>query len=274
MKSFLRILVLLCCVQTSAQAQEDAWSYMSDELTQGEEIVPKCEDVREALLPPTASAEDNDPLEDINRAVFWFNQQLDFFFLDRVSEMYRGVVPQYGRERVGYALRNLSEPIVFANNLLQGEIDEAAETLARFLLNSTIGLAGIFDVSTDMGFEYKKEDFGLTLAAWGLEPGPYIVIPILGPSNVRDTFGRIGDYALDPINWWAYCDDLAVVSNGRTGAQIVDAKTDNLDLLEGLKQSSTDYYATIRTWYFERRKDLSRSGERISLESPNPYDDD
>ncbi len=275
MKFIIYTLLTISISLSSVYAQEDYLSYTDTDLHPGEQVKGSEVEIKEALLPPTQSAEDSDPFEPINRGVFWVNGVFDYFFLTRVSEMYRGVVPQYGRERVAYALRNMNEPIVFVNNVLQGEMDDAAETLARFLLNTTIGLAGIFDVSTDMGFGYKKEDFGLTLASWGLESGPYLVLPILGPSNFRDTVGRMGDYAFDPINWWAYLDEQALYSNGRTGAQILDAKTDNLDLLAELKQNSLDEYATIRAWYKERREDLMIDDvDRRSVDSPRPDDDD
>jgi phospholipid-binding lipoprotein MlaA len=221
------------------------------------------------------SEEINDPIEPVNRGIFWVNGVLDYFFIERISEMYRGVVPQYSRERVAYALRNLNEPVVFANNLLQGEIDDAAITMGRFVVNTTLGLAGIFDVATDLGLQYKKADFGLTLASWGFETGPYIVLPILGPSNLRDGFGRIGDYAFDPINWVFIAGDLVAVPNCRSGTSILDAKTDNLDLLAELRDNSLDEYATIRAWYTERRKDLMlKVEERRSSDSPRPDDDD
>ena len=255
-------------------AQEDAWSYTSDELHPGEQVHIDAQE-RAIDLNVARAPEDNDPIEGFNRGVFAVNDVLDRFLFDRMAAMYRGVIPEVIRERVGYVLRNLSEPIVFTNNLLQGELGDAGDTLSRFLINSTVGVAGIFDVSTDWGVDYKKEDFGLTLASWGAGPGPYIVLPILGPSNLRDSFGRIGDYAFDPINWWAYSEDKAVYSNARTGAQILDAKADNLDLLKDLRNNSIDYYATIRTWYHERRKDLRKgTEERTALDTPRPDNDD
>jgi phospholipid-binding lipoprotein MlaA len=275
MKFILTIFFLLSFALTPAFAQEDAWSYTSDDLHPGEEIHLKTQEMDE-ILHSTDAVEDNDPLEPMNRGIFWFNGMLDLIIIEPLSLMYREILPEFLRERVGYILRNLSEPIVFVNNILQGESDDAGDTLGRFLINSTLGIGGIFDVTTDWGIPYKREDFGLTLASWGFKSGPYLVLPILGPSNVRDTVGRVGDYAFDPVNWWAYLSDHPLYSNIRTAVQILDAKADNIELVQELEKNSVDYYATIRTWYHERRKDLmiKQKSERKALDTPRPDDDD
>lgn len=272
MKVFFTALFFISVMVSPARAQEDAWSYTEDDLHPGESI-PINEQEEEVALKPSEGVENNDPLESFNRGIFWFNDVIDSFFLERLSEMYKDVVPEFMRERVGYVLRNLNEPLVLANNILQGRAGDAENTVRRFLINSTVGLAGIFDVSTDLEIPYKKEDFGLTLASWGFESGPYIVLPILGPSNLRDTVGRIGDYAFDPINWWGYFSENEIYTGARTGVQILDAKTDTLEILKDLRKNSLDYYATLRTWYDERRKALIRK-ERGASETPRPDDDD
>jgi phospholipid-binding lipoprotein MlaA len=268
------ILVFLCIGLSQAKAQEDAGSYTNDNLHPGQETHLSRQEEAEVLHPP-GSTEENDPLETINRGILSFNETLDMILIDPLANMYKDLVPEFARERVAYVLRNLGEPIVFANNLLQGELEEARGTLGRFVVNSTLGLGGLFDVSTDLGLPYKKEDFGLTLAAWGLDAGPYLVLPILGPSSARDAWGRIGDYFMDPINWWAFHDEREAYSFIRTGVQILDAKTDNLELMEGLRKNAIDYYATIRAWYTERRRDLARNvHERVALDTPRPDDED
>src|ERR1700722_5049400 len=201
MKVFFVFLVFINVMLSPVCAQEDAWSYTEDGLHPGETIPINAKEEEKALN-PSEGVEDNDPIEPFNRSVFWFNDVIDRFFLERLSEMYKDMTPEFLRQRVGYVLRNLNEPLVLANNILQGRMGDAEDTLRRFLINSTVGLAGIFDVSTDLEIPYKKADFGLTLASWGVGAGPYIVLPILGPSNLRDTIGRIGDYSFDPINWW------------------------------------------------------------------------
>jgi len=152
-------------------------------------------------------------------------------------------------------------------------VDDARDTLDRFLLNSTFGMGGLFDVSTDLGIKYKKEDFGMTLASWGVGAGPYIVLPILGPSNLRDTAGRVGDYGFDPINIWGFYADKELYCNIRTAVQIVDAKSDNIEIIEDLRKNAIDYYATIRTWYTERRKHLIKKNVQ-SIDTPRPDEDE
>jgi len=256
------------------RAQEDAYSYMDTDDHPGETLEISPEEFEEILNPPS-DLEDDDPLEPINRVTFGVNSFLDDVLFDPISAMYVGVVPEFLRERVGYFLRNLSEPIVLVNNILQGEMQDAEDTLRRFAINSTVGLGGIFDVSTDLDIPYKREDFGLTLASWGFEGGPYIVLPILGPSNLRDTIGRIGDYSFDPINWWAYSnDDKAVYSYTRTAAQVLDAKSDNIEIITDLKTNSIDPYVTFRSWYTERRKSLSSKNEGRVIETAQPDDEE
>ncbi len=268
--------VLVCLTFSPAQAQQDAWTYTNDQKHPGKEVTLDSEDWRE-IIQSTSSAEEEeiDPFESFNRAIFALNQFLDMICIEPLSRMYRDLVPDFARERIGYTLRNLSEPVVFANNLLQGDLEGARVTLGRFVVNSTLGVGGLFDVSTDAGLPYKKEDFGLTLACWGVEAGPYLMLPILGPSTARDAWGRAGDYAMDPINWWAYHRKREAYGYTRTGVQILDAKTDNLDLMDELKSNSIDFYATIRAWYMERRKDLMLKKEgRQALDTPRPDDDD
>ncbi|OJW53965.1 MAG: hypothetical protein BGO67_07825 [Alphaproteobacteria bacterium 41-28] len=226
---------------------------------------------KQEVCQPCSSLEANDPFEPVNRAIFGLNNDLDTILFDPLKIIYTTIFPKDIRDRIGFVLRNLTEPVVFANNILQGEAQDAEDTLRRFLINSTVGLAGIFDVSGSLDIPYKKEDFGLTLASWGFDTGPYIVIPILGPSNVRDACGRITDFVGDPINWVAYFGDSVFYSNSRTSAQIIDAKSDD-DIISDLKKS-IDPYATFRAWYTERRNFLA-NGYRQTLESPCPDDGD
>lgn len=217
----------------------------------------------------STAIEDNDPLETINRGMFWLNLGIDMVVIEPIAAMYVDLIPKCIRDRIGNVLQNLSEPIVLTNNLLQGDLEEARITLGRFYFNTLFGVAGIFDVATDRGLPYRRTDLGLTFASWGVQSGPYLVLPVLGPSNARDAWGRIGDFSADPINWLAY----PVHSNSRTGAQVLDAKTDNIEFLDKLKEHSLDYYATIRTWYSERRKDLI-AGERQAVDTPRPDEED
>lgn len=274
MNYFLAFLLSCFLAFHPAHAQEDAYSYMDTDEHPGEILEISPEQLEETLNRPE-DLEDNDPLEPINRVTFGINNLLDDVLFDPISGMYAEIVPDFLRERVGYFLRNLSEPIVLVNNVLQGEMQDAEDTLRRFVVNSTVGVGGIFDVSTDLDIPYKREDFGLTLASWGFEGGPYIVLPILGPSNLRDTFGRIGDYGFDPVNWWAYSnDETAVYSYTRTGVQVLDARADNFDIISDLKKNSIDPYVAFRSWYTERRESLSAKNDERVIETAQPEDDD
>ena len=133
----------------------------------------------------------HDPYEGFNRQMFAFNNEVDKYALGPAADVYETVTPEFARDRVGDFLHNLKSPVIFINDVLQGEGDRAGDTFARFLVNSTIGVAGLWDVAGYNGIERHSEDFGQTLATWGVEDGgPYVMLPLLGPSNVRDAAGR------------------------------------------------------------------------------------
>lgn len=214
---------------------------------------------------------EEDPFECLNRGIFWINQGIDYLIIEPIALVYKELIPAYGRDRISYILRNLNEPVVLANNFLQGDLEDARGTIWRFLINTTIGVVGIFDVATDLGFPYKKEDLGLTFASWGVCPGPYLILPILGPSTVRDGIGRLGDYSFDPINWWVF----GIPSTAHTSTQILDAKADNIEITNDIKKNAIDHYASIRAWYIERREDLLKGEKgRELVDTPRPDDDD
>ena len=135
----------------------------------------------------------HDPFEPLNRAIYKFNAMFDRAIFLPVTELYQFVTPTFVQNRVSNVFSNLSEIMTFANSILQGKIERASRALVRFVVNSTIGLAGLFDPMTAMGTRQQREDFGQTLGTWGFPDGPYLVLPILGPSNFRDTLGLAGD---------------------------------------------------------------------------------
>lgn len=269
MKSFFTVLLVLVLNLSSVYAIEEVGSPKPSNCPAGDvEGTPAYEC---GGLFPTDGVENNDPLEPVNRIIFEINQEIDYFLIEPIAWAYSEIIPEYGRDRISNILRNLNEPIVLANNLLQGELEDARGTIWRFVFNSTIGVAGIFDVSTDLGLPYRKQDLGLTFASWGFESGPYLVLPILGPSNLRDAWGRLGDYALDPINWWTF----GMQSTSRSGVQILDAKTDNIEIIDDIRKNAIDHYASIRTWYTERRHALMTAVEdREALDTPRPDAED
>ena len=208
-----------------------------------------------------AYLEASDPLEPLNRAIFSFNLGLDKALLRPLAAAYNTVLPDPVRDGVRNFLNNLRTPIVLANDVLQGEIGRAGETVGRFLLNSTIGVGGLFDIATEFGFEFHDEDFGQTLAVWGVGEGPYLMLPILGPSNPRDAVGLVGEYFADPVVIWTNNTDREWILYARTGVDAVDRRSRNVKTLEELERTSLDFYAAVRSLYRQRRMDEIRNGE-------------
>lgn len=200
-------------------------------------------------------AAQQDPFETVNRGIFAFNEVVDSAVLQPVARAYRGVVPEYGRQRVSNVLSNLRMPVVFANSVLQGDPGNAFSSLFSFVLNSTLGVAGIFDfagANTDL--KVHKEDFGQTMGVWGFGSGSYIVLPILGPSSARDTVGLVADWFTDPFN---YADNEVVIT--RTVIAAIDARAGVLDLTDEIYRTSLDPYATFRSGYLQKREAMVKN---------------
>mgnify|MGYP005842292829 CR=1 FL=1 len=219
-----------------------------------------------ATTPPSPSTV-YDPIEPVNRAVFEFNRVVDGILIKPIAELYGLVVPSPIRTGVRNFLANLRSPIIFANDLLQGETERAGTTLGRFMINTTIGLGGVLDPATALGRERHDEDLGQTLAVWGVGDGPYLVLPILGPSNLRDLAGRIGDRFANPL---PYLDDDSYWIAQAAG-EGVQARYDALDLLDDLERNSLDFYAAVRAIYAQRRAADIRNG-RLSVDDQR-YDE-
>ncbi len=199
----------------------------------------------------------NDPLEGINRVTFAFNQAVDSVLIKPVAEIYVGLVPRWGRDRVNDALNNLGEPINFANSVLQWELERAVTAMLRFAFNSTIGLGGFFDVAEGVGLSRAAEDFGQTLGVWGVGEGPYLVLPLFGPSNPRDAVGIGVDYVMDPFT-------KALRSHERYQrfiARGIDQRARHIEDLEALEETSIDFYAAMRELYRQFRSNEIRNGE-------------
>jgi phospholipid-binding lipoprotein MlaA len=203
----------------------------------------------------------NDPFEGGNRVMFGANQVLDKVLLRPVSVVYRGVLPDFAQDGVRNFMNNLHAPVIFANDLLQGETDRAGVTLARFGINSTIGLGGLFDVASEFDLPYHDEDFGQTLGTWGLGEGPYLYFLVMGPTNVRDLTGFVVDRGLDPLTYVNWGDDeLEYAPIARTALNVIDLRARNIDTLDEIERSSVDYYASIRSLYRQSRADAIRNG--------------
>ena len=168
---------------------------------------------------PSSSHEVSDPIEPVNRAIFSFNMFLDRYLLEPVARAYRFVTPEAARRSVANFLANLRSPVIFANDALQGERERAGITLGRFMINTTLGVAGLFDPATSFGYPRHDEDFGQTLGVWGVASGPYLMLPLLGPSNGRDTVGKVGDYFINPLNHCCITEDERLVPVRGDGGQ-------------------------------------------------------
>jgi phospholipid-binding lipoprotein MlaA len=195
-----------------------------------------------------------DPLEPLNRKVFAFNEVLDRFIFRPIAKGYVKVVPTGGRDGIRNFLANLREPVVFANDALQGEGRRATVTAGRFVLNSTIGIVGVVDVAGRHGLAKQSGDFGQTLRTWGFPEGPYLMFPVWGPSNPRDAVGSGVDIYLDPMRYIARRYNYpSVMSGARAFVSGIDERSRNLDALDELKRESIDYYAAFRSLYRQHR---------------------
>ena len=203
----------------------------------------------------------NDPLEPLNRGIFEANMFLDSIILEPIARGYRWVFPSFIRSGIRNALSNLGEPLNAGNSILQGNFGRAGTAAGRLVINSTIGLAGLIDVAETMGLEPVEEDFGQTLAVWGIENTPYLVLPVIGPSSVRDTLGRGIDYLADPTGIALENSDLEWVSWTTKALEAMDRRARHIETIDDIERNSVDFYAAIRSLYRQRRNDLIYNGE-------------
>jgi phospholipid-binding lipoprotein MlaA len=207
---------------------------------------------------PEAVAEfrqNNDPAEPFNRAMYDVHQAIDRTVLRPVAVGYRAVVPGPVRTGVRNVLGNLRTPVILVNDMLQGEPRRAGDTLGRFLINSTVGLGGIFDVAaSQFGVRGHTEDYGQTFARWGVGEGPYLFIPVLGPSNPRDLTGFGAGIATDPLTWFGQGVAVDVLTGTRAGMTVVDTREALIEPLDQVERTSLDPYSTLRSAYRQRRR--------------------
>lgn len=207
-----------------------------------------------ALIPLAAQAADDDPWEDVNRVIYRFNDTLDTYTLKPLAQGYQFITPQFLEDGIHNMFRNLGDVGNFANDVLQGKIHAAGVDTARLLLNTTLGVAGFFDVGTKMGLQRNDEDFGLTLGHWGFSTGPYVMLPFLGPSTVRDGIGRYPDTYTVP---YLYMNDVPA-RNITFGVDLVDTRA---SLLSAEKVITGDKYTFIRNAYLQSREFKVKNGQ-------------
>jgi phospholipid-binding lipoprotein MlaA len=196
-----------------------------------------------------AKGDPRDPFERVNRATFKFNDALDRAALKPVAKGYRKVTPHFVQTGVSNFMDNLDTPRTLVSDLLQGKFKASFNDTGRLLLNSTLGLGGLLDPATDAGLSKNDEDFGQVLGKWGIGSGPYIVLPLLGPSTMRDGIGRIPDHFTDPINYV----ERDSIRWGLWGVSVVDLRARYLDVEQTLNQTY-DRYAFMRNVYLQRRE--------------------
>lgn len=211
-----------------------------------------------------AEDEINDPLEGFNRGVFWFNERADRYFLEPVAEGYDFVTPDVVQKRVRNFFENVRMPINMLSDLTQLKGAQFAEHTGRFLINSTLGIGGLFDVAGEWGLEREYEDFGTALGYWGVGCGPYLVLPLIGPSCVRDLAGRGVDYFADPFTYVSVLGMNQAEENilfySLRGLNVVQTRTDLLETARTAREGSVDFYVMLRNSYLQRRDGLIKDG--------------
>lgn len=215
-----------------------------------------------------ASHDPADPWEGYNRGVFAVNDALDTVVVKPVAQGY-GFLPAFLRNRIGSFFGNLGDLPNAANNLMQGELERGASDVMRVVLNTTFGLVGFFDVASFMKLEKHEEDFGQTLAVWGVGPGPYFVIPVLGPATLRDFAAGIVDFLMSPLSYLDFGVSHAVL----TTVEAVDARQRFIAREPLVREISPDLYSAVRSFYLENRRQLIRNNEGADDDIYEGYDD-
>ncbi len=196
----------------------------------------------------------NDPLEPTNRFFYRVNDGLDTYALRPVAVAYRTVVPGAVRRPIHNLLSNMSSPVVFTNDVLQAKSQRAGTTMMRFLINTTAGVGGLFDVASDLGYPQHDADFGETLALWGVGgTDPFLFLPVLGPSNPRDATGFGGNILFDPLTWASF-GGSATLGVSRYALTAIDTRERNIDTIDSIKKTALDPYATFRSLYRQNRE--------------------
>lgn len=225
------------------------------------------------------NAEVYDPFESSNRAMFKVNDVLDDTVAKPVATGYRYAFSEPTRHGVRNVLRNLNSPLNISHQLLQGDLGGAGSDIGRAVINTTLGIGGVFDIAQYFGMEYEPEDFGQTMAVWGIADGPYFIIPLLGPSNLRDSMGRLVDAYVDPVGRYLVNTDREDLYYTRAGVTLVSQREEVLDLLQDMEENSIDYYAVMRSSYQQYRQALIRDekknrGGRSAAPSADYYDEE
>jgi phospholipid-binding lipoprotein MlaA len=211
-----------------------------------------------------------DPFEGMNRSTHGFNLQVDRLVIEPMTDAYTTAVPDPARRTFRRVFSNLNSPAVIVNDLLQGELDAFAVAVARFTVNTTIGVAGLFDPATSMGLEEHHADFGQTLAVAGVGSGPFLMLPVFGPTTVRDGVGTIVDFFFRPTTYLTLGTDQLIYATLQAGGDSISLREQHNEGLKALRASSVDYYAALRSAYFQNRTAALRErlGEPMTAREP------
>ena len=225
-----------------------------------------------ATAPAPESGDIADPYEGFNRRMFAFNNGVDKYALGPAADVYQTVTPAFARDRVSDFLSNLNGPVILTNDILQAEPSRAGTTVTRFGINTTVGLLGLWDAADHFGIEGHSEDFGQTLAVWGVDSGPYLVLPLLGPSTPRDLVGTGVDRALDPLTWTQIDNDDDTDLAVRAGLGIVGGLNARVRLDEQIEtlNSQPEPYIALRRIYSSQRQAEIANGR---VDDATAYDD-
>jgi phospholipid-binding lipoprotein MlaA len=215
---------------------------------------------------PDEYRDPRDPLETYNRGMHRFNTEIDDAVLKPVAKGYQAITPEPLDRGITNFFNNIADVNSAVNNLLQFKLSRFGSDVGRLAMNSTVGILGFFDVATNMGLPSYKEDFGQTLGYWGAEPSPYLVLPLLGPSTLRDTVGKVGDIAVDPF----FSVEKNTIYWGFIALRVVDTRADLLQATKILEQAAVDPYTFMRDAYLQRRRNQIFDGNP----PPDPYMED
>jgi phospholipid-binding lipoprotein MlaA len=252
----LAVFVVLAFGQSAPASATEPVAVGNDQMAAGE-MLAQAKPVVEEI---------NDPLESLNRVIFDFNEVIQDAILRPVTRFYNDTVPATVRQGVSNFINNLSTPVTLANDILQGEGQRALQTFGRALVNSTYGIFGLADLAGELGVERHKEDFGQTLAVYGMDEGFYLVLPILGPSNPRDAIGKlVVDPYFDPLGLYLDNTDREGIAFGVSGFKGVEEYARIVEELDQVKKTSVDYYAAIRSLYRQKRKTEINNGSILEL---------
>lgn len=216
-----------------------------------------------ALTGCTVHGDPRDPLEAINRPIHSFNEGFDRYVLKPVARGYAWVLPDFAQSGVRNFFSNLNDVTVLANNILQLKPEPSTRDFLRLAFNSTFGLFGLLDVASEMGLKKNNEDFGQTLGYWGVGAGPYLVLPFLGPGNVRDTAGMVVDTVYTDL---VYNYDNLSTRDPSMALRVVSRRADLLDAKRALDVAALDGYEFARDFYLERRRSLVHDGNPPALD--------